>query len=983
MIYRKISPFALTVFILILFRTIGYTQDPANFVNPFIGTGGHGHTFPGPTAPFGMVQLSPDTRLEGWDGCGGYHYSDEYIYGFSHTHLSGTGVPDYCDILMIPFTGEVNLNNGANGQKGYRSRFSHDSESASPGYYKVKLEDYGITAELTATTRVGMHSYTFPAGQEGAVLVDLAHRDKVTNSWIEVSGKNEIEGYRGSSAWAVDQRIYFVARFSRPFSSYGLALNDEIISEATKSEGTNVKGWFRFNSADNQPLIVKVGLSATSIENARKNLESEIPGWDFTMVKNSAHNTWNKELEKIAVEGGSPDQKTIFYTALYHSMMSPNIYSDVDGSYTGRDFRIHKTNAFNYYTVFSLWDTYRAFHPLYTIIDQKRTNDFINTFLMQYDQGKLLPVWELSSNETFCMIGYHAVSVIADAYIKGVRGFDSSKALEAMVNSAMQDQFGLKYYKKYGFIPAELEHESVSKTLEYAYDDWCISVMADSLGMDTLRDVFAIRAQSYKHLFDPGTGLMRARYNGGWFGPFDPAEVNFNYTEANAWQYSFYVPQDMTGFIARHGGKDKTATMLDSLFTVSSVTTGRDQSDITGLIGQYAHGNEPSHHIAYLYNYCGQPWKTQEKINFIMHNFYTNQPDGLIGNEDCGQMSAWAVFSSLGFYPVCPGNDQYAIGTPLFEKSVINLENGKKFIVSASNLSEKNFYIQKMLLNGKAFDRSYLNHSEIMNGGELIMEMGSSPATGTLREPATSLQGQQLLPAPWASPSDRIFRKGQKIVLHAVEGAEIAYTTDGSEPGLHSVRYTTPIQPDKNTTIRFNAWKKGFASGAAQQAEYTLQPTDLEMISVSAFANQYSGSGKINLIDGLKGSSDYRLGGWQGFQGIDVEAQIKIGNERIVTMVSAGFLQDINSWIFMPKEIVLLSSPNGIEFREIKSIVNDFPAEKWGTYTREYIFDNLAIKDRYLKVIARNSGLIPAWHPASGNTTWIFADEISIGYKTE
>jgi predicted alpha-1,2-mannosidase len=959
-------------------------HEPVSYVNTFIGTGGHGHTFPGATAPFGMVQLSPDTRLEGWDGCGGYHYSDEYIYGFSHTHLSGTGVPDYCDILFMPFTGELNLNNGADGKPGYRSHFSHEKEKSSPGFYSVFLDDYGIEAELTATTRVGVHKYTFPKGRIGSILVDLKHRDQVTASWIKIVSDHEIEGYRGSTGWARDQRVYFVAQFSKPFINSGIARNDTILNQTFYANGTNIKAWFNFDNSDEAPILVKVGISAVSAENARMNLEKETPDWDFNKIRNATAESWNKELGKIRVQGKNEDQKTIFYTALYHTMVSPNTYSDVDGSYLGRDFKVHKTEGSENYTVFSLWDTYRAFHPLFTIIDHKRTNDFINTFIRQYQEGGILPVWELSANETWCMIGYHAVPVIADAWIKGIRGYDGNLALKAMVNSAMQDQFGLEYYKKYGYIPAELEHESVSKTLEYAYDDWCIAVMAESIGNDSLSQLFYKRAQSYKHHYDEASGFMRARYNGGWFNPFKPSEVNFNYTEANAWQYSFGAPHDMDGFISLHGGKAKTAIFLDSLFSASSVTTGRDQSDITGLIGQYAHGNEPSHHIAYLYDYCGQPWKTQQKANQIFSNFYTSKPDGLIGNEDCGQMSAWAVLSAMGFYPVSPGCEQYAIGSPAFEETIINLENGRKFIIKARNVSTENFYIQKAMLNGKSFNRSFLNHSEIMAGGELVFEMGPSPAksfgVGTGNEPATGIKGEQILPSPVASPSTRIFRESATISLTAEKGAHITYTTDETEPGPESTPYTSPISLTETTTLKFNAWKEGYTSGYTQVSVFTKMPVGLEIISITEFASQYSGSGKNNLIDGLKGSSDFRLGGWQGFHGIDMEAVIQIHNIKTVKSASIGCFQDINSWIFMPIRIELLSSPDGKTFSKIAELKNDFPADKWGDYTKEFVFNDLNINDRFIKIRAINAGPCPEWHPGNGNPTWIFADEISFGY---
>ncbi|HEX7411530.1 MAG TPA: GH92 family glycosyl hydrolase, partial [Bacteroidales bacterium] len=557
--------------------TLAQAQErtPGDYVNPMIGTGGHGHTYPGAVVPFGMVQLSPDTRLDGWDGCSGYHYSDSIIYGFSHTHLNGTGCSDYGDILLIPTTGEVIMNNGANGKPGYSSRFKHNSEHAEPGYYSVFLEKPGVIAELTATSRVGFHSYTFPESTQANIIIDLVHRDEVIASSLRIISNTEVEGMRRSKAWAEDQHVYFVARFSKPFSTSGIAVDDIIKIGLKNATGKHLKAYFQFKTSAGEKILVKVGISSVSTDGARKNLDSEVPGWDFAKVRAGARDIWNQALSRIKVSGGTDDQKTVFYTALYHTMINPVMASDVDGNYRGRDLKVHNAEGYNQYTVFSLWDTYRAYHPLMTIIDQKRTTDFIKTFLAQYDQGGLLPVWELSGNETNCMIGYHSVSVIADAYIKGIRGFDAAKALEAMKKSANQDKLGLSYYRTIGFIPSEHEHESVSKSLEYAYDDWCIAQMAQSLGKMEDYKEFIKRGQNYKNVFDPQTGFMRARYNGGWYSPFTPGEVNFNYTEANSWQYSFACPQDIDGLITLQGGKDKLAAKLDALFTADTRTSGR------------------------------------------------------------------------------------------------------------------------------------------------------------------------------------------------------------------------------------------------------------------------------------------------------------------------------------------------------------------------------------------------------------------------
>ncbi|MBM3405642.1 MAG: glycoside hydrolase family 92 protein, partial [Bacteroidetes bacterium] len=650
---KKVLPL-LAAIVFLASCTIKVDKDFTKYVDPFIGTGGHGHTYPGACMPFGMVQLSPDTRLEGWDGCSGYHYSDSVIYGFSHTHLSGTGASDYGDILFMPTTGKVILDNGykKSYDSGYCSMFSHANEQARPGFYHVKLDKYQVDVDLTVTRRAGFHKYTFPKTAEANIIIDLVHRDQVLDASLEMVSDTEVAGFRRSRHWASDQRIYFVARFSRPFKSSGISRNDTLLDGIKTAAGKSVKGFLRFESQGNDPLLVKVGISAVSIEGARKNLEAEIPGWDFEKVIADANVAWNKELGKIQVEGGNREQIRAFYTSLYHAMLAPNLFMDVDGQYLGRDLLPHQADGFDYYTVFSLWDTYRAAHPLYTILDQKRTVDFIQTFIRQYEEGGLLPVWELGANETWCMIGYHAVPVIADAYMKGIRDYDAEKAFEACLNSARKDHLGLASYKKYGYIQGFDEGESVSKTLEYAYDDWTIAQMAQQMGRQAEYEEFIQRAQYYKNVYDPTTGFMRAKMNGTWFTPFDPFEVNFNYTEANSWQYSFYVPQDVSGLIRYMGGDDAFADRLDKLFTASTQTTGLDQADITGLIGQYAHGNEPSHHMAYLYAYAGKAWETQRVTRKIMDSQYSDQHDGLCGNEDCGQMSAWYVLSAMGFYPV-------------------------------------------------------------------------------------------------------------------------------------------------------------------------------------------------------------------------------------------------------------------------------------------------------------------------------------------
>ncbi|HEU0136883.1 MAG TPA: GH92 family glycosyl hydrolase, partial [Flavobacterium sp.] len=673
-------------FVVLLFASIGvFGQNLSQHVNPFIGTGGHGHTFPGATVPFGMVQLSPDTRIDGsWDGTSGYHYSDKVIYGFSHTHLNGTGVSDFGDIMLMPTMGEPHLE-----PTQYSSNFSHQKEQAKAGYYSVVLDKHKIAVELSASTRVGFHQYTFNNAGQANIILDLNHRDHLIMGEVHVIDDRTIEVMRNSSAWVTDQHVFARIEFSRPMKI--TRINNNAFAPAKPIDkliaGSLLAISFSTEVKKGEQIQVKVALSPTSRDGARLNM-FEIKGWKLHDVRQRAAEMWNRELSKIIINEKNSDKLSIFYTALYHTMMQPNIAQDIDRKYRGRDNNIYTAEGFDYYSVFSLWDTFRAAHPLYTLIDKKRTSDFINTFLKQYEQGGRLPVWELASNETDCMIGYHSVSVIADAMSKGIGGFDRQEAFEAAVHSATLNHFGLDAYKQHGYISIDDEHESVSKTLEYAYDDWCIAQMAKMLNKPDDYADFMQRSQSWKNVFDKQTGFMRPRKNGGWDKPFDPREVNNNFTEGNSWQYSFFVPQDIAGMIAAYGGNEKFEAKLDEMFAAESKTTGREQVDITGLIGQYAHGNEPSHHIAYLYNFVGKPEKTTKLVHSVLNDFYKNSPDGLIGNEDCGQMSAWYVLSSMGMYATTPGKPEWSLTTPYFNKVTVQLEDGKLVEISETTSVE-------------------------------------------------------------------------------------------------------------------------------------------------------------------------------------------------------------------------------------------------------------------------------------------------------
>ena len=750
---------------------LGATQVAANtqYVDPFIGTGGDGHTFPGAVVPFGMVQLSPDTdsvfrgidpQPEIYKRCAGYHYDDTTIVGFSHTHFSGTGHSDLGDLLMMPITGEVKLEPGKadNPDAGYRSRFSHDNETAKPGYYQVWLQDYKVNAELTATTRVGMHKYTFKEHDKGSVLMDLTHsiynfKNKVIWSDVRVIDDRTILAYRATNGWANNRQMYFAIEFSKPFSDIELINLDNIryrcngcLTEGNgkkpstivnykipEAAGKAIKVVADFEGLKGEPLMVKVGISAVSKSNALENLKTEIPHWNFDKVVKQADETWHKSLDKFEVEG-SLSEKRQFFTSVYHALQAPSVYQDVNGQYRGVDGEIHQAKDHTHYTLFSLWDTYRALHPLLTYIEPDKVSDMISSMLDHYQQShdKMLPIWSFQAHETWTMIGYHAVSVIADAYLKGIRDFDVELAKKAMIDTANHPHYdATPEYKQYGYVPLDVLPESTSITLEYAYDDYTIGQFFTALGDKKTAAEYYERATYYKNVFDPEVRFMRGRMkDGSWNPDFDPQEAKYMgaFTEGNSYQYSFYVPQDVHGLIKLKGGDKKFVERLDELFeTELSYEKIKEHEDIAGLIGQYAHGNEPSHHIAYLYNYAGEPWRTQARIRQIMDTLSSDKPDGLAGNDDVGQMSAWYIFSAMGFYPVSPGDLTYALGAPQLPKISLALANNKQFTVVAKGLSKKNKFVKEVRLNGKKLERSYITHDDIMGGGKLEFTMSAKP----------------------------------------------------------------------------------------------------------------------------------------------------------------------------------------------------------------------------------------------------------------
>ncbi|MCG9793153.1 GH92 family glycosyl hydrolase [Flavobacterium algicola] len=700
-----------------------------SYVNTFTGTDGPGNTYPGAVVPFGMVQLSPDNGLPGWDRIAGYFYPDSTIAGFSHTHLSGTGAGDMYDLLVMPMNSRFTESLTPEGPYRPYSKFSHDKEKASPGYYSVDLLSSGIKAELTTTARVGYHQYTFPKDDKSQIILDLGYSlnwDAPVDTQITIEDNQTISGYRKSKGWAADQRIYFVMKFSKPFDKA------QLFENAKEKNAQSVNGKFtriiaNYNTKEQEKIQVKVALSSASIAGARKNLETELPNWDFEKTVQEADASWETYLSKITIKG-TKEQKELFYTNLYHVFLTPSLLSDVEGDYKGADGKVHKAVGYNKYDTFSLWDTFRAAHPLYTLIASKETEDMVKSFLSHYDETGLLPVWSLAGNETNMMIGYHAVPVIVDAYFKGIP-IDAKKALEACVASATVNGRQIDTYMKLGYVPTSEEGESwsVSKTLEYAYDDWCIAQLAEALNETAIKEQFSKRAMNWKNLYDSKSTFFRPKNDKGVFeSPFSPKEYTREFCESNAWQYFFFVPHDIDGLV-KTMGKERFTQKLDSMFTYYPKATDKLPIFSTGMIGQYAHGNEPSHHVSYLYNNIGQPWKTQEMVRKIIDTQYSTAPDGYCGNEDCGQMSAWLVCSSIGMYPINPANGIYSITSPFVKEASIALENGKKFNITTENQSKENCYIQSMTLNGKPFSDLTISHKQIAAGGNLHFVLGDKP----------------------------------------------------------------------------------------------------------------------------------------------------------------------------------------------------------------------------------------------------------------
>ena len=962
-----------------------------SYVDPFIGTDGHGHTFPGAIVPFGMIQPSPDTRLSGWDGCSGYHYSDDTIYGFSHTHLSGTGCEDYCDILVMPFVDD---------QTG-PSHFSHRNERASAGYYSVILDKGQILAELTASERTAVHRYSFPRNSVKGFVIDLTHRDKTLACSLTYDSTHRvITGCRRSASWSPNQRTYFALRANVPIDHIEYIRDNNLRSDAKAIV------YLPYNAKE---VELHVAISAVDEQGALANLATD-GNRSFMQVHKEAKTTWEKELRKIEVKGSDPNDLTVFYTALYHCFTSPYLFSDADGRYRGGDDSIHVVeDGRRIYTVFSLWDTYRTLHPLLTLIDRQRTADFIYTFAKHYEQRGELPMWELAGQETHCMIGYHACPVILDAYNAGILDSfpDSFKRelLDAMVATSNRTE-AHRAYAQQGYMNSEQDNESVSKTLEYAYDDWCIAQYAQKLAAEGLQastaaaegaaptsiqsiyKIYLRRSQSWRHLLD-GNGFMHARRNGAFVTPFSPAEVNNDYTEANSWQYSTYVPHDVAGYCAMMGGKARMETFLDSLFNTHARLEGRAQVDIAGLIGQYAHGNEPSHHAAYLYALIGKPYKTAKLVRQICEDFYTSHPDGLIGNEDCGQMSAWYVMSALGFYPVCPGSDQYVIGSPLFEEATIHLENGTQIAITCEGQGHFSPYVKSASVNGVDIQDNIIHASDLRNGCTLAFamstrahkEFGTAAAKAVAAKPAA-------LAAPYFTRWEKRFSDSTTVEIkmhpYASPAAVIYYTLDGTNPDTNSIRYTAPLTIRENTHIRAIAYSPSCGYSPIVGHSLSRFVADKKLRYITHPDNQYRDSGEDGLVDRMKGSTNYRIGGWQGWL-TDAEMVIDMLHECTITQINVDCLSDCHSWIFFPREISIESSNDSVVWRRFGKLemiaYNAMHEPGWNCRTdvRQSTFTITGhASARYYRIMVKNYGLLPSWHTSPGEQAWLFIDEIEL-----
>lgn len=999
------------LFICFLFVIISCKEKPivnlVSYVDPFIGTGAHGHTFPGATTPFGGIQLSPSNDFKSWDWCSGYHYSDTIIKGFAHNHISGAGLSGLGDILVMPTMGKKTTKSGSDAlvDSSYRSRFSHKTEKARAGYYAVKLEDYNIDVELTATARTGFHKYTFNRSGVADIVIDPTHglMERAAETSIEIISNNEIRGYKRIDAGGDKKRYaYFSAKFSKPFKNATITNND-IETDRNSLTAKTAKVYTSFDVETSDEIEVLVTLSPIDFDGVLKNFKAEAEGKTFDDVLIETTKVWNGVLNKIVISDATLNKKKrTFYTAVYHAFISPNIISDVDGRYVveGKQYQSESAQYSNY----STWDTYRALHPLLAIIEQAETSKMVNSLISRDTQaGVGQPVWELMGFDNACMIGYTTSSVIGDAVIKNIEGINYEDAFNSMYNSAFDltkhsavyDVSGLEDYINYGYVTAETG-SSVSKTTEYNYHDFVIAKVAEKLGKTEKANEFYKRSKGYRSLFNEEDGYLYPIYSTGKKRDLDFATWDNlipNYVSGNIWAYSAYTPHDMQGAIQLHGGKKKYSAWLDKIFTDTLAIGGAQHVDISGFIGRYGHGDEPGHHMPYLYNYVGQPWKTQKYINNVVTNMYFDKPDGLINNEDLGQMSAWYIFSTLGFYPVAPASLNYQLGAPYYETATIKLESGKTFTVKAENLSDENFYVQSVRLNGEPYNKTFITYNDIIEGGILEFTMGESPNTVWGSDDESTYIGKvpnkkpDVLVKATASPYDVnkafFFSNKHTATLKSNNSdASIYYTLDGSKPTQASTKYNNPIEINENSVLKAIAIKDNLNPSKVYQkpifkSVLPLLKAGYPKIRMNTWSNPYYGKEDGSMLfDELTGSKSYGDAKWTGLKDT-FDVDINLGKRKNIEHVSVGVLTDIGSWIFPAKSIEVYGGTS----KENLTLIGELEVNRTNDYPKEVNRHVLNIdkgKYQYLKVKINPFGIAPEWHGAFGKKVWLFIDEIMI-----
>lgn len=991
----------------IIYLTSCQKQEVVDFIDPMIGTDGIGHTFPGATSPFGMVQLSPSNDFKGWNWCSGYHYSDSTIKGFAHTHISGAGLAAMGDILVMPMMGNPTTNAGSesNTKEGYRSRFSHDTEEAKAGYYKVTLEDENIDVELTASTRVGWHQYTFNEKGEAHIVFDPTHHimETVSETALKFEDNNTVSGYKEADGEAGKRKIYFYAQFSKPFKSHRITAQNEPIEDISEEKGKKIKGYVTFDVENGEALILKVGISHVSLEGAKQNYLSETKNKTFDLVKEETKNLWQEKLASIEVEMDNDADLKVFYTGMYHAYISPNIINDIDGHFIVEGKKYH-TN-YPQFSNYSTWDTYRALNPLFTIIEEKGTAEIVNSLVSRETVSNVgLPVWESAGHDNVCMIGYNAVSPIADAILKDIHGINYQEAYKVIAGAANSlekhspnyDVNGMSDYLRFHYVPAEIG-ASVSKTTEYNYFDWTIAQVAQKLGKEEDRNYYLQRSKGYQNLYDPKSHYLLPKRSDGQevqlgFETWD--DLTKNYISGNIWGYTMYVPHDMEAYISLMGGKDTFAQKLDEILSDTTHIGGAEHVDISGFIGKYAHGDEPSHHIPYLYTYVGKSWRTQELVHQVMNEFYSAEADGLINNEDLGQMSAWYIFSAMGFYPVCPGDLTYVIGSPKVKSASIHLENGKTFKVEVENFAPENIYIQAIKWNEQPYEKTFITHEMVKSGGTLVFEMGNQPSKtfGMAEENFPFVQKndisgmtpkEEVVKTPIAETTTNFFAGKQKVKLYSkTEGAQIHYTIDGTTPTKNAPLYKNGINLSKTATIKAKAFKKGMLESNLMERKYINSlvaglKEGYPKIDLLTKNNDYGAADGSQLIDMKIGSNVFSDGNWTGFIDENLEAVIDLGAKYTVSTVKFNAMSNTYVWIFPPKKVIVYAGNSKGTLKKIKE-------QEFSTLTEhenniiEYSISLPSIKTRYIKVEIENYGPMPDWHGGTGQRPFLLVDEIYI-----